>query len=177
MYHSLPIFPFSLDPPVARSLSMQFILQELIHCFQQTKTFSLDKLCFYCEILLQASRIEENEPILILEEMKHQILRKKPVADLQQKLVLFFDSLIPFFHEARSDENVLFYFIENKERLNSFLGSYKIENMLQSFFPSGFDQLRSILIEGYTRRGFISFLSQIEPLIDAMEWEATCLTP
>src|SRR5689334_18778419 len=97
-----PIFPANLDPPVARSLSLQFILQELIRSykllhhlqiltpqqivgnelaeelaaiakelekfllFSLESPFSqkggvLDKLCFYSEILLQASKIKETD--------------------------------------------------------------------------------------------------------------------
>ena len=232
-----PIFPSNLNPPVARSLSIQFILQGLIdsfHLLQQLKTatplqlqganfqeelaciskelerfllFSLenpfaqkssvlDKLCFYCEILVQASHVRENEVLVVLEEMRNGILnvRSKMLAwkkipggideilqnlfelygHLGRDLRRFFTAIIPFLKEARFDENVLIYLIENKDSLDAHLGPTYTENLLQSFFPAGHTQLRAAIHEGYTRRGFTTFLSSIEPLIDAIEWETPC---
>lgn len=232
--HPWPIFPFNLDPPIARSLSIQFILQELIASFElldylqeitplqiqganlqqeiaciskqiekfllfslenplSQKGSVLDKLCFYCENLLQASRITETEIPTILEEMRRLVLKMRSritgwkkmlvpldqilsllfdlYADLYRKLCHFFTALTTYLKEARSDENVLIYLIENKDKLNRFLGDRRIEEMLQGFFPAGHAQLRAAVIEGYTRRGFTAFLAKVEPLIDAIEWE------
>ena len=222
-----PIFPSNLDPPIARSLSIQFILQGVIDSFgllahlkavtpkqlqfkeqmalivkelEKFLLFSLenpfsqkgsvlDKLCFYCDILLQASHVGENEIPMILEEMRNAILRMKgqitaskkgPIAfdplyrSLHESLCHFFSALCPYLKEARSDENVLIYLIEHKEQLNAHLGVRRIEELLQSFFPSGHAQLRAAIYEGYTRRGFTSFLTSVEPLIDAIEWETSC---
>lgn len=159
------------------------------------KASALDKLCFYCENLLQASRIDEPEIPLILEEMRSLILKirsrmfswKKMLdpldqilellldlyTNLNQRLQRFFKALKIFLKEARSDENVLVFLIENKDKLNYFLGERHIEEMLQSFFPAGHAQLRAAIIEGYTRRGFTPFLAKVEPLIDAIEWDMT----
>ncbi|HSX11802.1 MAG TPA: hypothetical protein VLF94_08820 [Chlamydiales bacterium] len=232
--HPWPIFPSNLDPPVARSLSIQFILQGLSDSFEllqylelhvprqllgihlkeeldiiskelqklllfslenpfSQKGSALDKLCFYCDILLQASHVEESEIPMILEELKAPVLKVKlhlttwkkspaPLAQMQSelrelfsvlhgKLRRFFAAFSPYLREARSDENVLIYLIENKDNLNSYLGERCIEDMLQRFFPAGHAQLRAAIIEGYTRRGFSTFLSKVEPLIDAIEWE------
>lgn len=234
-----PVFPPNLEPPVARSLSIQFILQALNDAFAivhelQTVTplqlqgvnlkeeinsvskelekvylFSLenpfaqtgsvlDKLCFYSEILLQASHVTEPEVTIVMEEIRKSILivksqmmvwKKMPTryplremleqltelySDLLQKLRRFFKVLSPFLKEARSDENVLIYLIEHKNQLNGYLGERHIEELLQSFFPAGHDQLRAAIHEGYTRRGFTAFLSSIEPLIDAIQWETPC---
>jgi hypothetical protein len=228
-----PIFPPNLDPPIARSLSIQFILQGVIDSFElldhlekvtpkqpqpmhfkeQTALISkelekfflfslenpfsqkrslLDKLCFYCEILLQASHVSENEIPVILEEMRNSILKVKAqifsykkgwvafdplfhlYTSLYDDLCRFFSALCPYLKEARSDENVLIYLIENREKFNAHLGMRRIEELLQSFFPSGHAQLRAAIYEGYTRRGFTTFLSSVEPLIDAIEWETPC---
>ena len=232
--HPWPIFPSNLDPPVARSLSIQFILQGLGDSFQllrhlevftpyrlagtnlkeelasiakeleklilfslenpfSQKGSALDKLCFYCDILLQASPINGSEILRILEELRTPMLKVKtklntwkkipaPLLQIQEdlkelystlyrKFCCFFKALHPYLKEARSDENVLTYLIENKDSLNSFLGQHHIEEMLQSFFPAGHAQLRAAIIEGYTRRGFTDFLAKVEPLIDAIEWE------
>jgi hypothetical protein len=160
----------------------------------------LDKLCFYTEILVQASKIHDSELMVVLEEMRKVILdtkakiavwRKMPgrsslpemlqhlmhlYVDLYAKIVRFFKEFSPFLKEARSDENVLVYLIENKDKFNDYLGERVIENLLQSFFPAGHDQLRAAIHEGYTRRGFTSFLSSVEPLIEEIQWELTPLT-
>jgi hypothetical protein len=235
-----PIFPSNLDPPVARSLSIQFILQGVIDSFtllthlrnvtshqligknlkeelncisremEKILLFSLDnpfvqksslfdKLCFYSEILIQASHIRDNEMLLVLEEMRNAILivRSKMLGwkklagniepirsslyelydDLFGKLVRFFTALSRFLKEARSDENVLIYLIEKKDKLNESLGLRHIEDLLQSFFPAGHAQLRAAIFEGYTRRGFTTFLASVESLIDAIEWETPCHSP
>lgn len=235
-----PIFPSNLDPPLARSLSIQFILQSLLDSFgllqylqvitpmqlqganykeelacvskelEKFLLFSLenpfaqkgsvlDKLCFYSEILLQASHINDQEIPAILEEMRNLILKIKSkmifwkkvktsleeileqlfvlYTDLFQKLCHYFNAFCPFLKEARCDENVLIFLIENKDKLNSFLGLRRIEELLQSFFPAGHAQLRAAIHEGYTRRGFTTFLSSIESLIVDIEWETPCHSP
>jgi hypothetical protein len=236
--HPWPIFPANLAPPVIRSLSLQFILQELITSFELVDAlhmstpkrlsgdhlqkeltsisieiekfllFSLenpfaqkggvlDKLCFYSEILLQASHIGDQEILTILEEMRNSVLRTKSsltmwkkklpaqaldplhhllhlYSDLEQKLGRFFLALTPYLQQARSDENVLLYLIEHRHPLNSHLGPHVIEDLLHRFFPAGHSQLKAVICEGYTRRGFPSFFAKAEPLIDALEWDRAC---
>lgn len=233
------VFPPNLDPPIARSLSIQFILQEWLSTFdllehlkthvcrevqgvdlkQELANFSkelqklflfslgapfaqkssaLDKLCFYFEILLQASHIHKSEIPALFEEMRISVLKLKPkmmsgrkqshspaeireavlalCKNFHEQLIRFFNAFIPFLKEGRSDENVLVYLIEHKETLNTFLGSRKIETVLQSFFPAGYAQLRATILEGYTRRGFTQFFAKVEPLIEALEPEFLCPT-
>lgn len=160
----------------------------------------VDKLFFYLEILLDASKVHETTLIATLEKIKKEILNTRLkingwskmkdgtflpemfqhlmhlYKDLYEKLVTFFKNFSPFLKEARSDENVLVYLIENQEKLNSYLGDETIENLLQSFFPAGHDQLRAAIHEGYTRRGFTNFLVSIEPLIEKIQWEPLSLT-
>lgn len=234
-----PAFPSDLDPPVARSLSIQFILQTLIDGFNVVEELKdyvntemhgddlkeeishlsillekfyllslenpfakkggvLDRLCFYSEILLQASHVKESELVIVMEEMRTSLLKSKSQLMLWKKLpatfslcnfrqlvislskelfhqlTRFFATLIPFLREARSDENVLAFLLEKKAPLNMALGSGCIEDVLQSLFPAGHDQLRAVIHEGYTRRGFSDFLSSLEPLIDSIQWEAPC---
>ncbi len=234
-----PIFPSHLDPPIERSLSIQFILQTLLDAFDLIKRLKhslplqlpginlreemncihkelekiylfslknpfsqkgsiLDKLYFYSDILLQASHINNPAMTLVIEEMRNSILAVKskmmiwkktpgrhPIreitdqllelySDLFDKLCNFFEALSPFLKEARSDENVLIYLIEYKEPFNQHLGERHIEALLQSFFPAGHNQLRAAIHEGYSRRGFNTFLSSMEPLIEAIQWETSC---
>jgi len=176
----------------------KFLLFSLENPFMQ-KSSTLDKLCFYSEILLQASHIRDNEVLVILEKMRNDILkvRSKMIswkkmsvtfeevrteflelfANIYYQLRQFFHAFSPFLKEARFDENVLIYLVENKAKLNSNLGEKWVDDLLKSFFPAGHGQLRTAIFEGFTRRGFTTFLSSIEPLIDAIEWETPCHLP
>ncbi len=231
-----PVFPIHLEPPVVRSLSLQFILQTLLEAFklsrelqirstlQQTmgeviekihkkleklylfslesplsqKGGSVDKICFYSETLMQVSQIREPGLWIVLEKIRKEMLSFKaklmmwkkmpalyPLEDVWEQLgslssILleqfrsYFLALTSFLKEARSDENVLIYLIEHKEEFNEHLGPQKIDELLQNFFPSGHDQLRAVIYEGYTRRGFSTFFSTVEPLIAKVQWEITC---
>lgn len=169
--HSWLILSSPLDPPAVRSLSVQFILQEVIHLHDSKKDqIHLDKLCFYCTILLQASHVDDREMQMILKDLTQKSVLEL-YADLRGQFRRFFSAFLPYLQEARADENVLVYLIEHKDSLNTCLGHRYIEEMLRSFFPLGHAQLRAVIVEGYNRRGFSTFLSTVEPLIDAIEWE------
>lgn len=153
----------------------------------------LDKLCFYCEILLEGSKVGDETILVILEEMRNAIMKirsklifwkkKAPSQEkideelielyrqLHCKLASFFASLLAFFKESRTDENILLYLIEHREEFNFFLGKKTIEVLLSSFFPAGPHELRAMICEGYTRRGFGAFYAEKEPMLDALEWE------
>lgn len=213
-------FPLHLERPAIRSLSLIFILQELAKRFEQVQKFKdfpeplseefstffclnnaypqvgmcPDKLCFYSDILLQASKIKDHSLLSELDEMRSYVLqirsqmyaRKHLPVDgsgllsklqiLLQKLSSFFLALVPFLYEAKTDENILLALIEQKEVFNRHLGTHAIENILQRFFPNGHAHLKAIITEGLMRRGFSSFLAEKEHLIDEIEWESTCLT-
>jgi hypothetical protein len=169
----------------------RFLLFSLDNPFTQ-KGGCLDKLCFYSGILLQISKMDEEILPLILEEMRSAILKLKSklllwkkalhpldqiliylfdlYSELHMKLGHFFSSLTPFLQKARTDENVLIYLIENKQKFNQYLGDKTIENLLSLFFPSGFDELRAAICEGFTRRGFSDIFNQKEMLIHTVEW-------
>lgn len=203
------VFPPHLEPPAARSMSLLFIMQEWLIAMEQleiskapasTATVepffltSLDKLCFYCDVLLQASKIEHESLPMVLEEMRHTLLSFKTrflfakrkdrelssfesqmgefLAYLEQKFRSFFSALVPFLQEARTDENVLIYLLEKKQTFNRYLTPRAIEEMLQGFFPAGHSHLRAVICEGFTRRGFSSFLAEKESLIEELEWDA-----
>jgi hypothetical protein len=211
-------FPPHLTPPTIRSLSLCFILQEITHRFEQIERlkvakpeeftdeictfFSLDspypkigicpdKLCFYSDILVQASRIRDESLQQKLNDMRASILQCRSklflkntnelstlssfFSDFQQKLSSFFFAITPFLHEAKTDENVLLKLIEHRQTLNTYLGLNAIEKLLNEFFPTGLDHLRAIISEGLTRRGFSSFLLEKESLIDSIRWESPCL--
>lgn len=159
------------------------------------KSGILDVLCFYSEILLQASTAANENTLMVLEEMRMFVLRfgSKLIAwkrnfalhpldailttcletynELLEKMRQFFNSLTPNFHESSTDENVLMYLVEKREKLNSYLGDFAIENLLKSFFPTGISRLRTAICEGYIRRGFAAFYAEKEPLLDTLELE------
>lgn len=228
--HPCPIFPYDLSPAGAKSLSLLFILQELLKLAKWLSIYSqkipdniqeialqlekfllfslenpftktgggIDKLCFYCESLLQASKVNDETSLFILEEMRHAILQvkgsltkcKKENSPFPEKsLVLiplyenlqalaktFFLSLYPFLEESRTNENLLLYFVEHQKEWNFYLGSKTIETLFRFLFPSGPYELKAAICEGYTRRGFASFYAAKESLVDAIEWDCTpCL--
>lgn len=171
-----------------------FLLSSLDNPFAQ-RGGALDKLCFYCEILLQASKVGDATILVDLEEMRNAIMKirskaifwKKNVPlraeinvefdelynQLHKKLASFFTSLLAFLKESRTDENVLLYLVEHRQEFNFHLGTKTIENLLNSFFPAGPHELRATICEGYTRRGFAAFYTKQEPLLDALEWETS----
>lgn len=229
-----PLFPPDLEPPAARSLSLQLALQEWICSFDliaalekklpriiphdqfyheievlsnemqklllfslenpfSQKAGTLDKLCFYSTELLRASHVIDREPVgIVLNHMRDALLsfrtkinywrRKAPTSStlsfdveqlcriMSQRLSEFYEALLPFFDEARSDETVLFFLIENKESLNHYLHPKKIEQLFARLYPSGPTHLRAIMCEGYTRRGFSEFYAKHEALIDSIDW-------
>src|SRR3989338_5226467 len=217
-----PSFPQQLDPPAARSLSLLFILQEWLASFDRIshlkaispdpslvaeleklflfslttpfpqKGGALDKICFYCDILVQASKVEARSPSMIVREIAEMLLlmKKQPPASpslhsalgtlfqtLEQKFRSFFSALLPFLQEARTNENIFIYLLESKEKFNLYLGSRFIENMLLLFFPGGHAHLRAVIWEGFTRRGFTAFLAEKEALLEELEWDQPCHHP
>jgi len=166
---------FSLDNPFAK------------------RAGTLDKLSYYVGELTGRSRIELKEPIgTVLDEMRDEVLsfrqkmihQKRKAASpsseeikslcliLSERLIQFYETLLPFFEESKSDENVLFYLIEHREIFNQILFPRKIEDLLSHLYPAGPAHLRAILCEGYTRRGFGEFYAKHEALIDSIEWTA-----
>ncbi|MBI3508292.1 MAG: hypothetical protein HY069_01465 [Chlamydiia bacterium] len=154
-----------------------------------------DLLCFYCEILLQASGAANELTPMVMEETRRLILgfRSKMVAwkrtpalhpldaifaycleiyeELTDKMRQLFQSLTPNFIESRTDENVLIHLIENRKKLNAYLGEGTIEHLLKALSPNGFSLLRTAICEGFTRRGFSAFYEEKEPLLDILEHE------
>lgn len=154
---------------------------------------TLDKLSYFSDELLNHSRIEIRATLdTLLNHMRDAVLsfrqrvaiwkRKAPLfstisIDLYQlcqlltlRLKEFFQALLPFFEEAKSDENILFYLIEHRDAFNQIFSTKKIEDLLSQLYPTGPAHLRAILCEGYTRRGFGEFHAKQEALIDSIEW-------
>ena len=180
--------------PIARDLE-KFLLFSLENPLSQ-RGGSLDKLCFYSEILLQASSvIEETNIPMLLEAMRSSVLRIKQkllsckespeqhsaqeighlllklFEEFHEHLRKIFSELFSFLKESRTNENLLYLLIEQKDLLNQYVGSRTVETILARLFPQGPCELRATLCNGYARRGFLDFYSRNESLIDALEWE------
>jgi hypothetical protein len=159
------------------------------------KPGTLDKLCFYLHKLLESSVIlspiesllNQMEEYLLALRAKLYAWKRGPVepshisevvndvcSQLRQKLLEFFNALLPFFEEAKADENVVFYLIERQAPINNILQHDKssIEHLFSHLYPSGPAHLRTILYEGYTRRGFTEFYAQHKTMIESIEWLA-----
>lgn len=147
-------FPPHIDLHAKRSLSIAFILEEILK-----SKINLECLDYYCEHLSNDSALQDE-------------LLKLKIAQLEEKelpLYSFFFALIPFLFQSRTDENILLRLIENRERLNHKFGQNTVEKILLSFSPLGFTHVKTIISEGLLRRGFRSFLAEKEHLLDTFE--------
>jgi len=218
-----PSFPTDLKTSNVRTLSLLFMLQEwglamkqlkkikglenskLLAMLEKFLLFSaenpftknggfLDKLCYYSDLLIKASKIDEEKILALLEEMETTILqikstltkhkKKAPKIELQPKdvrdsfrildkqFIDFFFALVPYIHQSRTDENIIMYLLEKKEEINQLLAHPVIDELIFLFFPDGPSHLRVILYEGFTRRGFSSLLKEKESLINGLKWSA-----
>ncbi len=188
-FNPSPLFPSNLETPMARSLTLQLILETLkgFAALKNPSEFPFDKLQFHSEVLAKGAPANGAALICALEEIRkvlfsfkiRSILSEKIAkgeapqllaSQLQECLKDYFQKLTPLLRESRSDENLLVYLIENRDTFNEFLGEKCIQELLQSFFPTGHDQLRAVIYEGYNRRGFDSFFASVEPLINEICW-------
>lgn len=197
-----PTFPLNLDPAISRSLSLQFVLEELLRScrllepwetlsipqkkaiIDKVESISFVKLHTYVDALSTASMAIDSSGLSIAFEAMEKIIRNAKHALLrsEKKIELllpnpffaecsrFFLALTPFFEESKSDENVLFYCLEQKDALNRFLGPFAAEKLFQRLFPSGPESLREYLEERYCRRGFNSHFAKHQALLDKLLW-------
>jgi hypothetical protein len=149
----------------------------------------LDKLCFYCEALVQTSKIGENlldaiDELRIAVSLPRAALARqqraipysstRPMGDLLSslfdKLRAFFPLLAPVFLQALECEAALFTLLELRKEINRHLGQNVVENLLQQLFPDGPDGLRQALTSGFARRGFGDFYERHESLFEGLAW-------
>jgi hypothetical protein len=189
-------FPMSLEE-IMKKLENYFLSPQESPPF--LKSGFLEKLSFYVETLIQSSPIDQETAVLThVEEIKKWLMHSKSKIKLlkksenqqekiQQALVsLFedfknhlrhlFDSLFPFFDELQEDENLLFLLIEQKEKMNQYLGNQALEVLLSRLFPQGPAAFRAALYNGYAKRGFLEFYARNEELIAAIDWDPCFLS-
>lgn len=178
------MFPLDSQGFSSRPLAMQFLLQEWIKTSESVKKLqgkllhkSIERLCFYSEILLQASEGSGSKINQVLLELEEAVFKAKSSGiylQVTEKLQLFFRELFPIFLFSRLDENVLAFLVEHKDRLSAFLGYREMEDLFTSLFPHGPLDLKKTIFDGFTARGFTGVALALMPAIDAIEWEAPC---
>lgn len=158
-------------------------LSSLQEIFSEKKE-KVEAIGFYLLGLIKTSKIEGEKAMQRIDEI-HLLLTKidrslflDPKKDfshfvtmIYEKLLFLFDDLFPFFQEAKANENLLFYLIEHQKRWDLHLKGKTIQTILQSLFYSSFSELRAVIQEGYTRRGFSCFYEKQEELIEGLEWD------
>ena len=169
------------------------ILEKLFHnsanaaCIDQSGI--IDKLCFYCEALVQTSKIGEHL-LDAIDDLRNSTskpraalarqLRSIPfctsisTSDLLQLLNhglrAFFQLLIPVLQTCCECETALFALLELRRTFNHHLGAKSVESLLQKLFPAGPHLLRQAITNGYSRRGFSDFCQRHEMLFEGLVW-------
>lgn len=147
-------FPPHLSTTTKRSISLIFILEELIK-----DHLNYDHLNYYCDFLT------------IKDDLQNEICKLKIInlQGLEESIAPFFSTLIPYIYQARTDENVLIKLLELRNDLNQKLGANTIDDLLLNLSPLGLTYVKTIISEGLNRRGFTSFLAEKEHLFDRLE--------
>lgn len=204
-----------LEKGASQGLCLEFILHEYVKALSLTEKLSvpdpvsrleileklhsdpscvqehgiLDKLCFYCETLIQGSKIGEHLlgavdelcnlvalPRTILSRQLRSIsgLLTRSVEELLKKLQdsmhSFFSLLQPVFKSCLDCEAPLFALLELRESINCFLGENTVERFLQELFPDGPQMLRQTISNGFSKRGFSHFYQNNEGLLEGLKW-------
>jgi hypothetical protein len=169
------------------------ILEKLFHDSLnediQHRTGIIDKLCFYCEALVQTSRIGKHL-LDAIDDLRNDI--SKPRANLARQLRSFpyctslsnhdflhkldqdlhaiFPLLADLLQTCLDCETALFALLELRKTLNHYLGEKTVETLLQQLFPGGPHLLRETLVNSYARRGFSDFFQRHEALFEGLVW-------
>lgn len=149
----------------------------------------LVKLCFYCEALVQNSKMGEHL-LRVIDDLRNTIILLRSayahplpptnvhelLGSLFNSLAGFFSHLLPVFQSSLECESALFTLLELRQTLNHHLGPNTVENLLQNLFPEGPELLRKTLSHRFSRRGFRNFFQRNETLFEGLVWpEPTCI--
>lgn len=162
------------------------------------KPGTINKLCYFTQMLYESTSSLKMEPMFLIEEMRKELFtfyskilmwkKKKngyPLSEMLECLFSlfrylfdhlrqFFYTLVPTFQESKEDENLIVYLIEHREELNNNLKPRCIEEVLQALFPKGTQELTEMIFKKYQQRGFGSQFCKVKLLIDAIKWECPC---
>lgn len=159
----------------------------------QTNLGVLDKLCNYCEALVQNSQIGE-DLLDVADELKNttyllqtvvsrqirSIVSRENIDDLLHKLSSALRALFPLlasiFQSSIDCESALFALVELKDVFNRHLGEKTVERLLEKLFPDGPDRLREFLSSRFEKRGFCDFCDRHEELFEGLAWPQTIIS-
>lgn len=185
-----------LEPSTARGLCLQFILHEYVKALEMAARLTscpdceklvsgLDRLCIYCEALIEISKKGE-ELLNELDELRMRAAQEQTSflrrarsigsnlspsrSDFHKQLSLFFPLLIPHIEAAAACETALFSLLELRGALNAHLGMGTVEHLLQTLFPHGPLQMRQAISDGFSKRGFVDFCEQHHELFEEIVW-------
>lgn len=68
----------------------------------------------------------------------------------------------------RSDENILYFLLRRRHDLDALCEKGFVRGLLISLFPKGHLELRSVIVEAYTRRGFDYLIPSVESNIEEL---------
>jgi len=145
---------------------------ELVEGMPMMKLGILRKLCNYCEALLENSQKGE-ELLNALEDIQVLVCRVRrsnnPTNSIFEKLQSFFPLLSAHFSDCRQSEAPLYALVELRQKLNKHLGEGSVEQLLQKLFQSP-RELRQVIAQGFSQRGFEGFCKQHEVLFEGLAW-------
>jgi hypothetical protein len=144
----------------------------------------LDRLCLYCESLLQTSKIGEDllnavdDLRISISKQRMHCARKRPpsslsafpVQQLHDQLRALFPLMESVLLECQDAGAALFALLELRETINRFVGPHSVESLFAKLFPQGPETLRNLLARYFERRGFDQFLQKYEALFEGLTW-------
>ncbi len=163
---------FSLAKSHQLLQGIQQLHPDLLEGMPMMKLGILRKLCIYCEALLENSQKGE-ELLNALEDLQVIVCRvrrsKHSAGIIFEKLQEFFPLLAEHFSDCRESEAPMYALVELRQRLNKHLGNRSIEQLLQNLFQDPLE-LRHVIAQGFSQRGFESFCKQHEVLFEGLRW-------
>ncbi len=205
-----------LDKPVARGLCLEFILHDYAKALAVAKKLEgssaedaisllellsadairdvpyrsygiLDRLCFYCEALVQITSIGE-DLLDVLDELRTAVLfqRTQLLRRFRQdassscgssppsfhgQLQKFFTFLLPVLEASAQSEATIFALVEQRQEIQAHIDHRPIDSLLQHLFPEGPRQLQNFLSDAFAARGFDDFCKRHEGLFKDLAWE------
>lgn len=158
----------------------------------QAQSGILDKLCIYCEALVQNSKIGENL-LEVVDELRNTVFLIRTIVSRQIRAIAsqqgidellrklstalhsFFPLLASIFQSSLECETAIFALVELRSVINRHLGEKTVEILLQQMFPDGPERLREFLSLGFEKRGFCDFCDRHESLFEELTWPQTTI--
>lgn len=183
-------------PPKPKSQHLQEITATLLrmagHGQQSLRIFSwhlndgiLSKLKNYCFFFSNSQDPNESEINTLLKHIDRTInyciegieqIDQKDISEFHSKMKKMEQALqktargiIKFLPPFYQDENVIFFLLRSREKLNNIYGDRFIANLFKEMFPQGPEKAKQLLIKKYSKRGFQHLLPMIISHISALE--------